>query len=65
MAAELILACHPGGESYVAMWKERYSHLDVEYHEGPSKGSVLLCLIGTGDCSWPSRRTIRELWALK
>ena len=40
-AAELILACHPGGEGYVAMWKERYSHLDVEHHKGSSKGSVL------------------------
>lgn len=39
--AELIVACNPRGEGYVAMWKERYSHLDVEHHEGPGKGSVL------------------------
>lgn len=41
VAAELILACHPGGEGYAAMWKERYYRLDVGHREGPSKGSVL------------------------
>lgn len=41
VAAELILACHPRGEGYAAMWKERYYHLDVGHREGPSKGSVL------------------------